>query len=59
MSYLGEDVGAVAVVTVRLAVVGGEAGASQDGARGGALFLRAPPLAVVARAVCVCRQTAH
>lgn len=53
MPYLGEDVGAVAVVTVRLAIVGGEARASQDGAHGGALFLCAPPLAAVARAVCV------
>lgn len=50
--HLGEDVSAVAVVTVRLAVVGVEARASQDGARGDAVFLRAAPLAVVARAAC-------
>lgn len=50
--HLGEDVGAVPVVTVRLAVVGGEAGASQYGAHGGTVFLCALPLAVFARAAC-------
>lgn len=56
MPHLGEDVGAVAVVTVRLAVVGGEARASQDGARAGTVVLCALPLAVAARAVCVDRR---
>lgn len=50
--HLGKDIGAVPVVAVRLAVVGGEVGASQYGACGGTVFLCAFPLAVFARAAC-------
>lgn len=57
LPHLWEDVGAVSVVTVLLAVVGDEVRTSKDGTRGGKVFLCAHPLAILARALC--RQMAH